>query len=65
MKKKGGTQIFEINIAGDVRTFSRFVLKKDWFLCGSTILGFQPDLDLGKDVRTPNSVWGKIPICIR
>ena len=34
------------------------VVKKHSVLCDPTILGFQPGLYLGKNVRTPYSVWG-------
>ena len=39
--------------------YYRFV-KKHWFLCDRQNLEFQPGLSLTKDVKTPNSVCGKI-----
>ena len=34
-------------------------VKKALFFIGSTNLGLQPAVSLAKDVKTPNSVWGK------
>ena len=60
--KKGGYADFRNQYRrGRANFLMIFVKKKHWFLCDVAILGFQPDLDLGKDVRTPNSVWGIIP----
>ena len=39
--------------------FLMIFVKKALFFIDSTNLGFQPAVSLAKNVRTPNSVWGK------
>ena len=56
--QNGGYALFEIALAAYKNKILWFLLNKHWVLCDPTILGFQPGLYLGKNVRTPYSVWG-------
>ena len=64
-EKRGGPALFNFNIAGDVRTFWSKSLIFHWFLREPTKLVLQPGLSLTKNVRTPNSVWGKNTWCLQ
>ena len=61
-EKKGGAALFQIAMAAVRSKLLSNLLKKHWFLCEATNLDLQPALSLTKDVRTPNSVWGKIGV---
>ena len=59
-QNRGGA-LFQIAMAAVRSKLLSFLLKKHWFLCYRQNLEFQPGLSLTKDVKTPNSVWGKTP----
>ena len=61
--KKGGAALFEIAVAAARSKFLSFFLLLHWFYSEPANLGLQPGLSLTKNVRTPNSVWGKIEKC--
>ena len=56
-EKSCGATILKMNMTKDGRQKLWFSLKKHWFLCDAQLLALRPDLDLGRNVRTPNSVW--------
>ena len=59
MTKRGGYALFKIAVAAARSKFLSCFLILHWFYNDPTNLGLQPGLSLTKNVRTPNSVWGK------